>query len=123
METYIVKVDQNGNRFWYQNDKVSRLDGPAIEWANGTREWYLNGQRHRVDGPAIEWAEGTRIWYLNGQRHRVDGPAIECANGHREWWIEGKQLTEQEFLAKTKNNSCTDKIVTIDGVQYRLTAI
>jgi hypothetical protein len=33
----------------------------------GNRCWYLNGQLHRVDGPAAEYADGTNLWYLNGR--------------------------------------------------------
>jgi len=40
---YVVKVDDNGTRFWWLNGKRHREDGPAIEYADGTRCWYLNG--------------------------------------------------------------------------------
>ena len=33
MQKYTVEVDDNGSKFWYQNDKLHRIDGPAIEWA------------------------------------------------------------------------------------------
>ena len=120
METYTVKVDDDGDRYWYQNDQRHRLDGPAVEWANGDREWYQNGKLHRVDGPAVEWANGDRYWYKNGQRHRLDGPAVEWADGHREWWINGVQLTEEEFNKQTQKTTCENKTVTIDGITYKL---
>ena len=120
METYTVTVYENGTRFWYQNDKLQRLDGPAVENASGYRSWYQNGQRHRVDGPAVENASGYRFWYQNGQLHRTDGPAIENASGYREWWIEDKKLTEEEFNQQTKKNTCEDKTVIIDGIAYKL---
>ena len=44
METYTVKVHTNGDRSWYQNGKLHRVDGPAIEWANGDRQWWINGK-------------------------------------------------------------------------------
>ena len=97
MEIYIVKVYENGNRAWYQND-----------------------QRHRVGGPAIEMANGTRYWLQKGQLHRPDGPAVEWADGDCQWWIEGKRLTEKEFNQKTKKTACEDKTVIIDGVKYKL---
>ena len=31
MEIYTVKVHTNGDRSWYQNDKLHRVDGPAPE--------------------------------------------------------------------------------------------
>ncbi len=49
--------------------------------SDGNKSWYLNGKLHRIDGPAIEWADGSKSWYLNGELHRIDGPAIELANG------------------------------------------
>ena len=95
METYTVKVYENGY-YWYQNDKLHRLDGPAIEWASGTREWYQNGKLHRTDGPAVEWA-----------------------NGHKEWWINGKKLTRKQFN-KTQKSTCENRTVIIDGITYKL---
>ena len=120
METYTVKVYTNGDRYWYQNDKLHRLDGPAVEFANGTRSWHQNGQRHRTDGPAVEYADGDRYWYQNGQRHRLDGPAVEYSDGTRSWWINGKQLTKKEFNKQTQKSTCEGKTVTIDGIKYRL---
>ena len=43
METYTVKVHTNGDREWYQNGKLHRVDGPAVEYANGHKEWWING--------------------------------------------------------------------------------
>jgi len=42
-ETYEVRVYENGDKRWFQNDKLHRLDGPAIEWIDGTKWWYING--------------------------------------------------------------------------------
>ena len=98
MTKYIVTVDADGTRRWYnENNQLHRTDGPAMEYANGTKHWYLNDQLHRTDGPAVEWSNGTKEWYLNGVR-----------------------LTESEFLAKTKKASCEGKEVEIDGVKYKL---
>jgi hypothetical protein len=119
MQEYTVKV-YNDRTEWYQNGKLHRLDGPAIEWADGDKEWFQNSQRHRLDGPTVEWANGSKSWYVNNQRHRLDGPAVEWSDGskswyqndqlHRtdglavewsdgtkEWWIEGEELTETQF--------------------------
>ena len=120
METYTVEVHANGTRIWYQNDKLHRLDGPAVEWSNGTREWYQNGQLHRLDGPAVEWSNGTREWWQHGKLHRTDGPAIEWADGNRQWWIKGKELTEKEFNQQTQKPTCENKTVTINGITYKL---
>ena len=51
----------NGNKEWYQNNKLHRLDGPAIENVDGTKEWYYHGLRHREDGPAVEYANGRKV--------------------------------------------------------------
>ena len=69
---------------------------------SGNRKWFLNGKLNRVDGPAIEWSDGSKEWFLNGKRHRVDGPAVECINGYREWWLNGVEYTEEEYNEKIK---------------------
>jgi len=100
---YKVKIDVDGAKAWYLNDRLHREDGPAIEWADGNKYWYLNDQLHREDGPAVEWADGSKQWYLNGQRHREDGPAIEWADGSKEWWLNNKKYTEQEYWIEIEN--------------------
>ena len=102
MEEYKVKVNQYGDKRWYQNGKLHRLDGPACEYANGGKSWWQNNERHREDGPAVEYADGSKFWYQNNKRHREDGPAREYADGSKEWYIEGKELTEEEF--NNRNN-------------------
>ena len=98
METYTVKIDEYKTIRWYQNDKLHRTGGPAIEYADGEKCWYQNGKLHRLDGPAIEYANGTKCWYLNG-----------------------KQLSEAEFNKKSKVPTCAGKVVTVDEKKYTLT--
>ena len=101
-QKYTVEVDDDGNRFWYN----------------------YQGQRHRVDGPACEWAGGSREWWQNDQLHRTDGPAYEDADGNRLWYLNGKLLSEEEHRARTRpKDTCAGRVVEIDGVKYRLTAI
>ena len=69
----------------------------------------------------VEYASGDKIWKVNGKFHRTDGPAIVWASGHKEWWIDDVKHTEKEF--NEKMNSCEGKTVTVDGKEYRLTAI
>jgi hypothetical protein len=62
-------IDQYGTKKWYDdNGKLHRDDGPAIECSYGlkNKSWYINGLRHRLDGPAIEDCDGYKSWYLNG---------------------------------------------------------
>ena len=103
MEEYKVEVFDNGDKRWYQNGKLHRLDGPAIEYANGDyKVWYRNDNYHRLDGPAIEYANGDKYWCRNGKLHRDDGPAIEYANGIKRWYIDDNNLTEEEFNDRDK---------------------
>ena len=119
MKTYTVEVNGFGDKWWYLNGKLHRTDGPAIEYISGTKSWYLNGKLHREDGPAVEWNNGDNCWYLNDKLHREDGPAIEYANGDKRWYMGGFELTEQEFLNKTKQ----PKTIVIDGITYSLTKV
>jgi hypothetical protein len=45
MIEYTIKVNTDGTKYWYLNDKLHREDGPAIEWDNGNKYWYLNGKQ------------------------------------------------------------------------------
>ena len=40
MTNYNVKVFEDGSKAWYVDDKLHRLDGPAIEYPDGGKEWY-----------------------------------------------------------------------------------
>jgi hypothetical protein len=86
--------------YYYLNDKLHRIDGPAKEYVDGEKHWYQYGELHRIDGPAIEYADGTKYWFQNGLRHRLDGPALEWSHGHKEWWVEGGFIdcnSQEEF--------------------------
>ena len=62
-----VKVIKEGDIYWKKENKLHRLDGPAIEHVNGNHQWYLNGKRHRLDGPAVSFFN-TQEWWVNGRR-------------------------------------------------------
>ena len=36
------------------------------EYPNGNKYWFLNDKLHRVNGPAIEWSDGRKLWFLDG---------------------------------------------------------
>ena len=122
--TYTVKVSDNGDKEWFLNGKLHRIDGPACEYADGTKLWFLDGKLHRIDGPAVEWADGTKHWYQYGKCHRVDGPAYLGAHGTKYWCLDGNKLTQAQWLeaVKPKVTSCVGKVVEVDGVKYRLVA-
>ena len=87
MKNYCI-IDEDGNKYWYCNDKLHRLDGPAVEMADGSKRWHVEGTLHRLDGPAMEDEYG-KYWYFEGFLHRTDGPAIELENGYTEWYHHG----------------------------------
>jgi len=95
-------IDEDGDKFWYQNGIRHRVDGPAVEYADGTKHWYQNGQLHRVDGPAIERANGDKFWCQNGKYHRTDGPAVEHTDGYKSWFVNDKRISfPKEFQEAT----------------------
>ena len=71
----------------------------------GNKFYYLNNQLHRLDSPAIEYISGTKLWYQYGHLHRLDGPAIEdMSNVYvdilKSWWYYGQKInckTQEEF--------------------------
>jgi hypothetical protein len=63
-QEYQVEINSYGDKYWYQNDQLHRLDGPAVEWANGDKFWYQNDQLHRLDGPAYESANGEKYYFI-----------------------------------------------------------
>ena len=94
----ILKIDEYGNKRWYLNGKLHRINGSAIEFLNGSKQWYLNGKLHRIDGPAVEYSNGSKEWYLNGKVHRIDGPACEYADGTKKWFLNDKEVKEEDVI-------------------------
>ncbi len=68
---------------------------------------------------------GDKRWFLNNELHREDGPAIELADGTKMWWLNNELLTKTEWRKQIQKikSPCVDKVVEIDGVKYRLTAV
>ena len=120
MIEYTVEVYDNGEKYWYLNGKRHREDGPAHE-CNGYKEWCLNDKLHREDGPAVEKADGYKAWHLNGKLHREDGPAVEeVNNSYKVWYLNDEQVTEEEHKRRTSKDTCSGKVVEVDGVKYEL---
>jgi hypothetical protein len=94
-------------RNYYQDGKLHRDDGPAIESFDGkVNVWYVDGKRHRDDGPAFIGNQ-RKAWYKHGKMHREDGPAYmylfpAALDGHLDkYYLEGKELTKEEWERKT----------------------
>jgi hypothetical protein len=121
MTKYTVTVEDDTTTWHDTNGYLHRTNGPAIITTGGYKQWFRHGLRHRDDGPAIVTTGGYKSWWQHGERHRDDGPAIEYADGHKVWWLNGTELSEAEFNQQV--NGCVDKIITIDGVKYKLTPV
>jgi hypothetical protein len=80
----------DGYTAWWFHGKLHRENGPAVRHGSGAQEWWVNGEPHRVGGPAIVRSDGSEDWYINGKLHREDGPAIVNADGTQEWWVNGE---------------------------------
>lgn len=74
-------------------------NGLIIDGAK-TKRYYLDDKLHRVDGPALEYTDGGKQWILFGELHRIDVPAFESPYGRKEWWFHGKHIdceTQEDF--------------------------
>lgn len=85
----------NGDKLWFLNDKLHRVDGPAHD-TNNLKIWYLNGVLHRDDGPAFEHERGRKEWIVHGKHHREDGPAVEDSIHGDEWWFDDVRYPSQK---------------------------
>ena len=100
MENYNEIKKYDWGTFYYLDDELHRLDGPAKEYANGDKYWFQNGLLHRIGGPAKEYSNGRKEWWFEGKRHRADGSAIEYADGTNFWYYEGEKIycnSQKEF--------------------------
>ena len=100
------KFDKTVNR--YLKEAV-QPNGPVTN-ANGDKVWYKDGKLHRLDGPAVDRADGAKEWYKDDKLHRLDGPAVERTNGDKLWYINDKQLTEKEFNEYIKKQEIKKEI-------------
>ena len=66
----ILYISVCGDKVWCkQNEKIHRLNGPAMQFDNGTR-WFQNNKPHRLDGPAKSFANGVKQWFYHGKHIR-----------------------------------------------------
>lgn len=47
---YIVTVKENGDKFWYLDNKLHREEGPAVELVSGAKVFYLQGVKFASEG-------------------------------------------------------------------------
>lgn len=40
-----VEIAKDGSKFYYKNNNLHRVDGPAIEYSDQDKEWWYNGKR------------------------------------------------------------------------------
>ena len=53
----------------YDSTKIlHRENGPAVEWDDGEKWWYFEDKKHRLDGPAVEYSDGRELWFINDDR-------------------------------------------------------
>ncbi len=98
LQGYEIIYSQEKDRvLWLMDNKLHRLDGPAVIDSDGTQMWFVDGKIHRLDGPAAIYSDGNQEWWVDGKRHRLDGPAIINSDGSQYWYVDGKKYTEQEF--------------------------
>jgi len=70
MTKYIVIVDNDGNRCWYnERYELHRTDGPAIEYADGRKDWFLN----YVKLTESEFLKRTKKAPCEGKMIEIDG--------------------------------------------------
>ena len=72
-----LKIDEEGNKWWYQFGRYHRLNSPAVIHITGDKWWYQFGKLHRLDGQAkqfsnLHYSSNIPYWYYQGVR-------IECS--------------------------------------------
>jgi len=54
--------------FTNEENKLHRIDGPAIITALGAEHWMINDEYHRLDGPAIIWhSKQSNCWMIKNK--------------------------------------------------------
>jgi hypothetical protein len=106
------------------NGELHNPYGPAVVGTDGYKEHRINDQLHNPNGPAMVWADGHKEHWINGKLHNPNGPAVVWKDGYKAYYINDKKLTEAEFKTWQAQQTAPlhNKIATIDGIEYTLTA-
>ena len=67
-------TNSRGDKDWYikGTEIHHREDGPAIEYVNGDKSWWQHDKLHRLNGPAIEHVNGYKQWWIQDKRIFVE---------------------------------------------------
>ena len=94
MANQYIRTGAGDEKYYYKDigeTILHREDGPAYEASSSSyQEWWLNNKIHRIDGPAVEQASGGKLWLQNSKLHRLDGPATENDDGSKQWFVNGE---------------------------------
>lgn len=69
-----VKTDHYDGKHWYVNGLRHRDGSPALIHSDGETEWYQHGKLSREDGPAVEWPGNDQMepmWYFDDKLYRT----------------------------------------------------
>jgi hypothetical protein len=61
-----------------------------ITYANGCQMWFKDEKLHKIEFPAVITSDGWKFWFENGFKHREHGPAVRSPDGYEEWWTKGE---------------------------------
>ena len=69
-----------------------------VNVVSGFSCYNFNDKLHRIDGPAIHNKDFShQEWWINGVLHRDNGPAIEYVDGHKQYFLFNKEYSEESF--------------------------
>lgn len=109
---YNVVVKENGDKFWYWQNRLHREAGPAIELATGGKVWYWEGQKITSQGQKT-FEQQVKIIKTATQNKYYD-VRVECMVPAT---ITYRILASspEDALVKTRHSP-------IYGIQYRIPA-
>lgn len=99
-----ARIAVDGSKYWYNNGRPHRLDGPAVETADGRCEYFIHGfsfSKKEFDEIKVQNLTPNLVTTLNGKVylefrhpitslfHRENGPAIIWDDGKKEWYKDG----------------------------------